>query len=604
MPESNIIRHSEIVPRTGMIDGDAARRALGKPDLSFWEVFLRESVQNSWDARTSEAIDFAISAVELDSDAVGSLIDEIFRDSLPAAVDDLGSWLRSGTCTALVVRDGGTRGLGGPARSDVAVPNGQRTDFRNFVFDIGRDQRRLLGGGTYGFGKGVLYDASVVRTCIIYTRTEMDGALVDRLIAARVGSGFEHAGRRLTGRHWWGAPDDGSVLPVEGDEALRLASGLGMTTPDGRTGTVIAVLGPVDPTAPEDTDLQHAMGLIRDAALKWAWPHLADPSGEPSIRFEFMVNGEAIPINIEDDRQIQQFAAAYREALRFKADRTVAAPFQIEIQRLPLDSSRRETGVLAVRRALQASAIEKTLNNTVALMREPRFVVKYERIDPDPHEQYTAGVFIVDRSMDQVFAKAEPVTHDSWARERGRPREKPIGWTLDDIKAATAVRVAVVDPELSVTNIGGVAQLARTLGENLMGFTGKGAEKQPAQRPSVPGSRSDITVRLQGEAQPISVDGDEIIVDFPLLVRTRPGADLARWIITAVPRIVAEGGNSESVKSAEIAARVVGWQTDGGELHVGGATTGEVLASDGVALRVAHDRRIAVTASFSKERSE
>ncbi|UUT36410.1 hypothetical protein [Microbacterium elymi] len=136
--------------------------------------------------------------------AIATLRDLVFADSLPAPADQLGSLFSTGNLNALLVRDGGTRGLSGPAPADQAVDDGVRTDFRNFVFDIGRDLRRELGGGTYGFGKGVLYDASSVRTCLVYTRTEMDGQLIDRFIATCVGSGFAHAGRRFTGRHWWG----------------------------------------------------------------------------------------------------------------------------------------------------------------------------------------------------------------------------------------------------------------------------------------------------------------------------------------------------------------------------------------------------------------
>lgn len=602
MSREPLALYSELVPATGMIDGDATRRALGKPDLGFWEVFLRESLQNSWDARVGESIDFSIDAVTLDQGASTALRESIFFE-LPATPDDiLGSLLASGKLKALIVRDGGTRGLSGPARADVAVDAGIRTDFRNFVFDIGRDPRRALGGGTYGFGKGILYDASRVRTCVVYTRTTADGAEQDRLIATRVSSGFAHQGKRYTGRHWWGLVESEVVSPLEGESAVELARALGMLTPDGRAGTVIAVLDPIDPTSAGSADLGETMQSIRDAALKWAWPHLADPSGTSSIRFSFAHDGNELVVNLDDDPELQQFASAYREALKFRDDPQTSITWQVQPHRIPLDRNLPQTGVLAVRRALQAESIGTRLNNTVALMRAPRFVVKYERIDPDPQGQYTAGVFIVDDEMDQTFAKSEPVTHDAWAREHGRSRNRPIGLTLADIKTATTTRIAPPDPEASAPSLGGVAHLSRTLGENLMGFTGKGAERQPVRKPGGLRTRSDISVRLDGDPSPVEMQGNRIVVDFPLHVRTRPGADLARWTISAVPKIVAEAGSSESGAEVAAAASIIGWRIGSDLLVEGAQVNGVTIAADTAFLRIAHEQQIAVTAGIGKER--
>lgn len=602
MPHEPLALHSELVPATGMIDGDATRRALGKPDLGFWEVFLRESLQNSWDARVGESIDFSIDAVTLEGPAIAALREGIFSELPPSPGELLGTHLANGQLSALVVRDGGTRGLSGPARADIAVDARTRTDFRNLVFDIGRDPRRVLGGGTYGFGKGILYDASRVRTCVVYSRTATDGEVQDRLIATSVSSGFAYQGRRYTGRHWWGLVESDVVSPLEGESAVELARSLGMLTRDGRAGTVIAVLDPIDPTSAGDQDLGDIMLSVRDAALKWAWPHLADPSGTPSIRFSFTRDGNELAVSLDDDPELQQFASAYREALKFRDDPDTSVTWQVQPHRIPLDRSLPQTGVLAVRRALQAESIGTRLNNTVALMRAPRFVVKYERIDPDPQGQYTAGVFIVDDDMEQTFAKSEPVTHDAWAREHGRSRSRPIGVTLTDIRVATTTRIAPPDPESSTPSLGGMAHLSRTLGENLMGFTGKGAERQPVRKPGGLRTRSDISVRLDGDPSPVEMQGNRIVVDFPLHVRTRPGADLARWTISAAPKIVAEAGSSESGAEVATAASIIGWRIGSDLLVEGAQVNGVTIASDTAFLRIAHEQQIAVTAGIGKER--
>lgn len=598
--------YSEMVPPTGMIDGDAARRALGKPNLGFWEVFLRESLQNSWDARVDSTggIDFAIDAVHFDTDAVAALRDVVFVDSLPNPDNALGAQLQVGGLEALVIRDAGTRGLSGPAPADQAVPEGVRTDFRNFIFDIGRDPRRVLGGGTYGFGKGVLYDASRLRTCLVYTRTTVNGEVTDRFIATSVASGFEHEGFRYTGRHWWGRRSERGVLPIEGAEATELAHRLNMLTPGGGTGTTIAVLAPQDPSADEVESLDAVMESIRDATMTWAWPHLATAGGEASIRFSFAIDGEQTPLLIDDYPQIQQFALAYREAARVQADATYQTSWQVDAHSLPLNTNRPRTGVLVVRRALQVESIDRRLSRnldaTVALMRGPRFVVRYEKIDPDPHGQFVAGVFLADSAMEDAFARSEPVTHDSWAREHGNAKLRPVGWTLTDIQAATAVRLQVPDPEDSKTHIGGVAQLSRTLAENLMGFSGKGAEKQP-RRGDGKRSRVDLTVAVAGDPVPVGTSGNHIIVDFPLTVRVRPGADLTRWSVAAEPRVVSEAGGSASKTESDTPATIIGWVAGGETVVSGGQIGGPELQVEGLHLRVSHTRKAAIAVKITKE---
>ena len=57
-------RYSEPFAASGGMGARTTRRALGARTLSFWELFLRETLQNSWDARRSVAgaISFSVDA--------------------------------------------------------------------------------------------------------------------------------------------------------------------------------------------------------------------------------------------------------------------------------------------------------------------------------------------------------------------------------------------------------------------------------------------------------------------------------------------------------------------------------------------------------------
>ena len=68
----------------GDLDGVGAKRLLGTPDLESAWVLVRETAQNSWDARgASQAIDFTLNLRELDQPTITLLRDRIFTGDAP-----------------------------------------------------------------------------------------------------------------------------------------------------------------------------------------------------------------------------------------------------------------------------------------------------------------------------------------------------------------------------------------------------------------------------------------------------------------------------------------------------------------------------------------
>jgi hypothetical protein len=474
--------YSERFQPSGNIDAQAARRAIGKPSLDQWRIFLRETLQNSWDARLRDEgpIGFSVDAWRAAVDQKAVLLEEVFRIIPPDS--DLHYVLNSEDLGLLLISDIETRGLGGPTRADIA--SDERTDFVDFVRNVGRDKSKGYAGGTYGFGKAVLYDASACSTIIIYTRTRFRGELVSRFMGISLGSAYsDKHSCRFTGRHWWGLESDTTgAEPVTGATADSLAARIGITTiPEGATGTAILIIAPV---AYEDEDLAQCVGRLAKAATWYAWPHMMEvPSRRRSIDFSFRYEGASLRMpDVSTHAVLRHFAGAYLNASSVLAG-TAQPGIHWPWETIDVRSERpnRRLGVLSYRRyqhpghsSAGDSPQEKVFSH-VALMRNQRFVVQYFEIPADAGGAATAGVFIADPSVDKEFALAEPVAHDAWVPEylqRERYQRNPVRQALQRIRAAFRPRLAEPSADESSTGFTGVARLSSMLGELLVGQAG------------------------------------------------------------------------------------------------------------------------------------
>ncbi|WP_154676383.1 hypothetical protein [Amycolatopsis benzoatilytica] len=407
--------HSQRFPPEGASAAEGIRNQLGRPELDLLTVLVRESAQNSWDARADGAtVDY-----RLDLRVVGAAHAHAWREllarRLPAPENlPLRKSLTGPSIRILTVSDRGTTGLGGPTRADNAVV--ENHDFVSFVRNIGEPRDTELGGGTYGFGKGVFYLLSRPGTVLVHTRCRVETGYETRLIGCALWKSYAEGeglcGHRFTGRHWWGAPSpDGVVEPLVNVEADEAAEQLGLRQfgPD-ETGTTIVV---IDPDLGDRTN-EEAGDYLADTIAWNLWPKmLAEPNRNPPMRFSVQCDG--ITIAVPDPREtspLDMFVAAY-EAMRSQDARSIEC-------RKP----RAKLGQLGlVKRFLPpfdetaagtASGIGTTVHH-VCLMRTAELVVTYYE-GPKPAAEYVsyAGVFRSDTALDSTFAASEPPTHDAW----------------------------------------------------------------------------------------------------------------------------------------------------------------------------------------------
>lgn len=558
---------------TGSGDAKSIQKAMGKTSLDLWSVLLRESLQNSWDARQGRHIEFHVADSLLSEEQTGVLVHDLFWELPPqGASRQIPQKVSGGRLRVLTISDYGTTGLGGPIRANIEPAEGERADFADFVRNFGRDDGKGLGGGTYGYGKGVLYQASSVGVCLVYSQAVVGQTIENRLIGVSGGDGgYVQGGYKFTGRNWWGAiAADGIVDPVTGDTARLIAQSVGMPVPGlGQTGTCVMVLAPQHFQGEGDgVLLEDRISAIRAAAIKWAWPHAVDTGDGPNVRFVFSLDGEPLPIiDPMRDPLVRHFAQAYADSERFAVLKKSPISSQTKLETIMSQRPIRRLGVLAMRQATNNVSDDRSLENSVALMRAPRIIVKYLNVTAPADDYSVYSVFLADETVDEDFASSEPVTHDDWivkdAMTRGSFNFVRIA--LNRIEGTFKRMHGSAGPATVAQQAAGATRIATALGGLVGGITGHGAGSQPEKKPGArghsPAGGRRASAKLAAPPRLLIIDGSSH-VGFPY--RVSGGKAGESFELSVRGHVVTLTGATEV--DAPLGAdgpEFVGWQVEG-----------------------------------------
>lgn len=563
----SLVLHSERRPATGGMGASGALNSLGRPDIDFWSLYVREALQNCWDARAGTgSVGVTFGARELNDAQHRFLTREVIASFPPDGRDETWEQLLSNR-TVVTVADSGTSGMGGPTRADVADPTVH--DFADFVWNIGQPPDKRHGGGTYGYGKSVHYLASGAHLILVYTSCLVDGTPESRLILCAWGQEFsaEVAGRQVpfTGRHWWGsAPDepDLPVAPLTGDEADSVAAALGLPVFSGRTGTCVMAL------AANVVDRAEWGRSLADAVVWHCWPKLISVGGGPEMEVDVRVDDGAVAVAVpEDHPEISVLVDCFRSVVAGDASADVTE--SIRLQR-PVTI----TGQVALKRHMvresdpgPARPFEGPLRH-IALMRAPLLVVEYME-GPEPPAPFAgwAGVFVADTEHDRAFALSEPPAHDAWIPKgvEDKRQKRIVNMTLkrlrETARGLTASRPASTDGEGL-----GLGALADSLGD-LLPVVGPGPVLPPPNGGGRVGSirRSRATVT----GHKLETDSGGLVLVAHVVVQLRPAA---RRASLAMEVGVATNDGSGVETSAPVGASVpsvLRWVDPSGATHDG-----------------------------------
>ena len=544
----------------GAIDGDGLLRLLGATDHDRLSLLVRETLQNSWDASRAPSGGPVDPSVTPSYDAHLRSLGPRERDSLlalfgPTAIPKLPlhGELLSDQVRVLEISDRGTVGLGGPTDNTLETAPNQRTDFASLVFSVGAPITTKGGGGTFGFGKIATYAMSRAYTVILHSLpTEggpKDRVPRERLIASAIGRSFSLEGRKYTGRHWWGRMS-GSIGPAEGRDAARAAKGIFSTDfADGSTGTSILI---VQPDLGDLSEEEAAHRMV--ASLLWnAWPKMIPWPGsdEPPMRISVRLDGQSIAV--PDPRSIRPFAGfahaldeVRRRQSSGESQRAVTSGWQPRegppsavlrhcVQSVDSQRPAVHVGLIAAAQtvrsglgSLAGDAVERDMlgvgdqSHHLALMRGAELVVRYLEgpVHPDEADGVEwAAVFKCDPSHDEIFARAEPPTHDAWqSGQLDSGRERAIVNRGVRHGPNEFFRQMFLNPEAE--NAGAGSALAAVVGEFLSGIVsvagglaGRGGTKQGVvPKKSVGRPKKPVNI---DRAIPVMLNGRRcLLVDF------------------------------------------------------------------------------------------
>lgn len=548
----------------GDMDGAGAKRLLGVPHLSKTDVLVRETAQNSWDARgDSDLIDFSIELRTLGPAAVTALRDVVFADG--ADVTGIADLLDNTSLRVIEIGDRGTAGLDGPVRNDLAFGEQESRNFANLIFNLGAPRDVELGGGTYGFGKTISYIVSSVATVVFWTRCRTEAGLEDRLIVSAIGEAFDLDGYRYTGRHWWGEWSSDRIQPIVGEHAADLARLIfGSTFDAEETGTSMLIL---DPQLDASTDAE-MVEQLRSAILRNLWPKMVPEPGRDRMTISLKHEGSAVELpDPSKDAMVAPFVDCL-VAVRARQVDTEPPPTVWPVETYEIRSQRplRLLGHLALTRRPAGDADGSEGNDSrmhhVALMRTgAELVVKYEehRALPDTDFRW-AAVFKPTQHTDDSFAAAEPPAHDDWVvsgmEDKRKKRDVNVALREIRLRVNEFVLPSPTDRGHSDESVS-VASLGNRLAGLLTGLPGTGASSVgPSGNPRKPGRRIPRPVVTPGAISPIDRPGWNVLT---VMVGVEDGNVDGEWI--EVTAAVGYDGGSGTADVDEW-VRSVGWQPE------------------------------------------
>lgn len=434
-------------PRAGSTTANVIRNTMKNTSLGRMELFLRESVQNSFDARDNKQkpVEITFNGYSFTQEQSTYLMKMLGETEGKHFIKDKGISIPK-NCFNIEVCDSNTSGLSGPYKFEYGKQTKEEKKFLTYVYMTGNDDNKLqTSGGSYGFGKGALYLMSESRMLAVYTRVKKDIVINGKEVYE---SRFimSCTDERLKGdvfRCWWGKKEEypeevggGSyATPLLDKEANEFALSIGMTPflPN-ETGTHVLIINAKEEETVEKEITENFQEKLPVLLTHWFWPKMVIESGK--IDFKIFFNKEDISDYIPNPRTTYPYSS-FTRALREYHNVIVSHGKQsgiIQNYSIRFGNPEIKLGDIFLGTDVKDTyefnnIIEWDLSNPiVATMRNVEFIVQYKSvpIQNATTEAACFGIFHTNldesiarvggtpREVENYFRKIETPTHDQW----------------------------------------------------------------------------------------------------------------------------------------------------------------------------------------------
>lgn len=494
-------------PGMGSIIATGVLKGIKGSKLTPTEIFLRETVQNSYDAVKTDGqgkkgqLKYTIRGFHSTNEQYKDLVSIMSAKHSNSFFEQyVASNIYPGMFN-VEVSDTNTTGLIGEIEPSERVGN---QNFTNFVYFTGNDKKKdTTSGGSYGFGKASLYAYSKARTIIVYTRIEKSNSAIilnhhdyrfeSRLIAIAIDDRIQDT---ASDRCWWGKITEYTdktrgvyAAPITGQLADEIALAVGFSSfKDSETGTKLLVLNAGPKEMPRDiadnpiSEEELFRNYIPKYLVHWYWNHIYFNNIIFSVEYE----NEIMHIdNPHDVFPYRKFIDALEIIEKNRHGRAI-----IKTKNYSMISYEKPSVTLGFVGIAKAPPLRIKYSNlfsvfsssdpVVAYMRGIGHVVYYESVPMHTSSIQTTcyGVFWVHNSaapigenpgaIDRYFRQIENQTHDRWVHDSGVSRFNYLNAVTNAVHDIVQLNTATTEEEVRATNISVIIQ--RTLGSKLMRY--------------------------------------------------------------------------------------------------------------------------------------
>ena len=418
-------------PRVGGTTTTAITRTLDSTNLSQTEVLLRESVQNSYDAKlkNEKPLEMFFNCYRFSKQNISDIQKLIGRDGLNKYGQELVLKLFPSSYN-LEISDRNSTGLTGKAGFQEAEKSKEEEKFHHFVYMTGNDDNKdEFSGGSFGFGKASLYKYSGLRTIAVYSKIKKDEIFETRFILCRIDERIKNNSSRC----WWGTIGyykDGTnyaapLLNKDADYAAKCFNMKPFSVDE--TGTDVLLLDvscqkELQDKIPDSTFEHTFKDLFPELILHWFWPKTNSIKPEKRINFHLIFEEKDFsyrllnPINYYPYNYFLKSLNTFYETKEIDESKGI---FHVEKKR-PNQSIGKVVLTKSNVKEYKLKYLESNFSNpTIAWMRDVEFIVKYFPSYQNLKEgKTTFGIFHTNYELESYFRTFENQTHDEWNFKR------------------------------------------------------------------------------------------------------------------------------------------------------------------------------------------